>query len=183
MQIAVGSICEGKVTGITKFGAFIDLGDGKTGMVHISEVAQNYVSEIKDHLEINQTVKVKVIGISDDGKINLSIKKALPKTEAQKQEGFSRDDSKGERKQHYSKPNGGNNNHKSERRPRNFQPASSQTGRDIDSFEFSQGRRRENLSFEDMMNKFKQSSEDKMSDLKKTLDVKRGSANRKSRPQ
>lgn len=181
MQIAVGSICEGKVTGITKFGAFIDLGDGKTGMVHISEVAQNYVSEIKDHLEIGQTVKVKVIGISDEGKINLSIKKAMPKQEERRQDNFSKDD-RGERRQHFSKQNG-NHNNRGDRRQRSFQPSSSQTGKDIDSFEFSQGRKKENLSFEDMMNKFKQSSEDKMSDLKKTLDVKRGSANRKSRPQ
>lgn len=76
MQLAVGSILEGKVTGITKFGAFIDLGEGKTGMVHISEVASSYVKEITDHISENQMVKVKVLNISPDGKIGLSIKKA-----------------------------------------------------------------------------------------------------------
>ncbi|MEF9983177.1 MAG: S1 RNA-binding domain-containing protein [Oscillospiraceae bacterium] len=75
-QIAVGNILEGKVTGITKFGAFVDLGDGKTGMVHISEVASTYVKEITDHIQDGQMVKIKVLSISDDGKISLSIKKA-----------------------------------------------------------------------------------------------------------
>ena len=78
MQLAVGNIVEGKVTGITKFGAFIDLGENKVGMVHISEIASTYVKEIRDHISENQTVKVKVLSISEDGKIGLSIKKALP---------------------------------------------------------------------------------------------------------
>ena len=78
MNLEVGMIVEGKVTGITKFGAFVDLEDGKTGMVHISEVAPTYVNDIKDHLTEGQTVKVKVLSIGDDGKISLSIKKALP---------------------------------------------------------------------------------------------------------
>ena len=78
MQVEVGAIIEGKVTGITKFGAFVDLGDGTTGMVHISEVASAYVKEIRDHIQEGQTVKVKVLTISEDGKISLSIKKATP---------------------------------------------------------------------------------------------------------
>ena len=77
MNLEVGMIVEGKVTGITKFGAFVDLEDGKTGMVHISEVAPTYVSDIKDFLTEGQTVKVKVLTIGEDGKISLSIKKAL----------------------------------------------------------------------------------------------------------
>ncbi len=78
MQVEVGAILEGKVTGITKFGAFVDLGDGKTGMVHISEVASTYVKEVRDFITEGQTVKVKVLGIAEDGKISLSIKKAAP---------------------------------------------------------------------------------------------------------
>ena len=78
MQLEVGSILEGKVTGITKFGAFVELPGGKTGMVHISEVASTYVKEIKDFLTENQTVKVKVISISEEGKVALSIKKVAP---------------------------------------------------------------------------------------------------------
>ena len=77
MAIEVGMILEGKVSGITKFGAFVDLPNSKTGMVHISEVALEFVKDIKDHLTVGQTVKVKVISIADDGKISLSIKKAM----------------------------------------------------------------------------------------------------------
>ena len=76
-QLEVGMILEGKVTGITKFGAFVALPGGKSGLVHISEVANAYVSDINEHLSNGQEVKVKIIAISPDGKINLSIKKAV----------------------------------------------------------------------------------------------------------
>ncbi len=74
MQLEIGSILEGKVTGITKFGAFVSLGDGKSGLVHISEIANTYVSEVRDYVQDGQSVKVKVIGVTPDGKINLSMK-------------------------------------------------------------------------------------------------------------
>ncbi len=77
MALEVGTCVEGKVTGITKFGAFIELEGGQTGMVHISEVAPTYVKEIRDHVTENQQVKVKILSISEDGKISLSIKKAM----------------------------------------------------------------------------------------------------------
>ena len=77
MQLEIGKIYDGKVTGITKFGAFVELEPGTTGMVHISEVANTFVNEIKDHLVEGQAVKVKVLTINDDGKISLSIKKAV----------------------------------------------------------------------------------------------------------
>jgi S1 RNA binding domain protein len=73
MAIEVGSVLEGKVTGITNFGAFVELGDGVTGLVHISEVADAYVRDIKDYLQESQMVKVKVINVSN-GKVGLSIK-------------------------------------------------------------------------------------------------------------
>lgn len=75
-QLEAGAIIEGKVTGITKFGVFVDIGDGKTGMVHISEVASTFVENINDFLTMGQEVKVKVIAIGEDGKISLSIKRA-----------------------------------------------------------------------------------------------------------
>ena len=78
MQFEVGTIIEGTVTGITKFGAFVDIGDGKTGMVHISEVSSTYVENIADFLKIGQNVKVKVMSIGEDGKISLSIKRTAP---------------------------------------------------------------------------------------------------------
>ncbi|MBZ4645086.1 MAG: binding domain protein [Petroclostridium sp.] len=77
MLVEVGKVVEGKVTGITGFGAFVQLPDGKTGLVHISEVAVEYVKDIKKHLKENQVVKVKVLSVDNDGKISLSIKKAL----------------------------------------------------------------------------------------------------------
>lgn len=77
MDLEIGSIVEGKVSGITGFGAFIDLPGKKTGLVHISEVARDYVKDIHDHLTIGQTVKVKVLSTDPSGKISLSIKKAV----------------------------------------------------------------------------------------------------------
>lgn len=78
MEFGVGSIVQGKVTGITKFGAFVSLPEGKSGLVHISEVAYAYVNDVSEHLQVGQEVTVKVIGIDETGRINLSIKKALP---------------------------------------------------------------------------------------------------------
>lgn len=78
MEFGVGSILQGKVTGITKFGAFVSLPDGKSGLVHISEIAYTYVNDVSEHLKEGQEVTVKVIGIDQSGRINLSIKKALP---------------------------------------------------------------------------------------------------------
>lgn len=75
MEFGVGSILEGKVTGITKFGAFVALPEGRSGLVHISEIAYSYVNEVSDHLQEGQQVKVKVIGIDQNNRINLSIKK------------------------------------------------------------------------------------------------------------
>ena len=81
MEIAVGSVVEGKVTGITKFGAFVSLPGGKSGLVHISEIAYSYVNEVADFLKEGQDVKVKVINIDQSNRINLSIKQAVPPPE------------------------------------------------------------------------------------------------------
>ena len=78
MELTVGAILEGKIKSITNFGAFVALPENKTGMVHISEVANAYVSDIRQHLTEGQDVKVMVIG-TDNGKINLSIKRLEPK--------------------------------------------------------------------------------------------------------
>lgn len=77
MLLEVGKIVEGKVSGITSFGAFIQLPGGKTGLVHISEIAEEYVKDINTHLQENQSVKVKVMSVDNNGKISLSIKKAF----------------------------------------------------------------------------------------------------------
>ncbi|HSI67687.1 MAG TPA: S1 domain-containing RNA-binding protein [Planococcus sp. (in: firmicutes)] len=78
MSIEVGSKLEGKVTGITNFGAFVQLPTGATGLVHISEVADNYVKDINEHLKVGEMVEVKVMNVEADGKIGLSIRKAKP---------------------------------------------------------------------------------------------------------
>ena len=75
-QVETGAILNGKVSGTTRFGVFVDLGEGKTGMVHISEVASTFVENISDFITVGQEVKVKVLGIGEDGKISLSIKRA-----------------------------------------------------------------------------------------------------------
>ena len=88
MELEVGSIVEGKVTGITNFGAFIELPEGKTGLVHISEVAREYVNDIREHLKQNQTVRVKVLSIENGGKISLSIKRVLEEEAKQSRKHF-----------------------------------------------------------------------------------------------
>jgi len=82
MELSVGSILEGKVTGITKFGAFVTLPEGKSGLVHISEIANAFVNDVNDFLTLGQMVKVKVLSITPEGKINLSIKQTLPEQSA-----------------------------------------------------------------------------------------------------
>ena len=84
MSIEVGSKLQGKVTGITNFGAFVELSEGSTGLVHISEVADNYVKDINEHLKVGDEVQVKVINVEKDGKIGLSIRKAKEQVPTQK---------------------------------------------------------------------------------------------------
>ncbi|MEE0913250.1 MAG: S1 RNA-binding domain-containing protein [Ruminococcus sp.] len=141
MAIEVGMILEGKVSGITKFGAFVDLPDSKTGMVHISEVAPTFINEINDYVKLGQTVKVKVLALND-GKISLSMKQALPKEQQQQRK--SQKQSRG-------------------RQPYKPAPPVTSPG----DYEWQSSRKNSPSSFEDMMSKFKQTSEDKMSDLKR----------------
>lgn len=145
MQIEEGAIVSGKVTGLTDFGAFVELEGGKTGMIHISEVAANYVKDIREHLTVGQEVKTKVISITPDGKISLSIRKLIEQPKEQKP-------------QRPQKPRG-------ERRP-------PQVWNGQKSNAAPEG---EKQSFEDMMARFKQVSDEKMTDLKRASDSKRGS--------
>ena len=137
MQLEVGQIYEGKVTGITKFGAFVSFENGQTGMVHISEVAPTFVNEIKDFVTEGQTVKVKVLAISEEGKISLSIKKALPEDQQR-------------RPQRRQEGGRGGNRERQPRAPRPVpQPSQGRPG----DFEW-QSRRNDSGSFEDMMSRF-----------------------------
>ena len=84
MELTVGAVLDGKVKSITNFGAFISLPEDKTGLVHISEVANTYVSDIRQHLTEGQEVKVVVLNL-DNGKVNLSIKRLEAKQESSPQ--------------------------------------------------------------------------------------------------
>lgn len=167
MQLEIGNIYEGKVTEITKFGAFVEV-EGKTGMVHISEVSNTFVSEIREHLQVGQIVKVKVINVTEEGKISLSIKKALPAPERPKRNFGDR-----QNKGFDGKNNAGNRSfdkNKGGYRKNNPQP------RDVNSpppeFETVSSQPKDN-NFEDMLNRFKQASEEKFSDLKRIQENKR----------
>ena len=74
MDLEVGAICAGKITGITKFGAFVTIAPGQSGLVHISEISSSYVNDVRDHLTEGQEVTVKIIGVDQSGRMNLSIK-------------------------------------------------------------------------------------------------------------
>ena len=148
MALQVGDIVEGKVTGIKPFGAFVSLPEGKTGLVHISEVSYEFVQDLSAVLEDGQTVSVKVLSIAPDGKIALSIKRTQPAPER-----GNRQQSGGPRPAHRPKR---------EDKPRVWQPKPAAP----------QGE----MSFEDMMARFKQTSDDKMLDIRRNLDGKRGSA-------
>ena len=112
MELTVGAVLEGKVKSITNFGAFIALPENKTGMVHISEIANAYVSDIRQHLTEGQDVKVMVIAV-DQGKINLSIKRLEPKPQNTGRPNFRREGGEGrpERREGGNfRPNNNNNN-------------------------------------------------------------------------
>lgn len=116
MQLDVGMILTGKVTGITKYGVFVDIGSGKSGMVHISEVASAYVKEIRDFVTDGQEIKVKVLGISEDGKISLSIKQAEDKPFAAARAGAA----PRQRQNNDHRPSGGRNNNTAPSGPESF---------------------------------------------------------------
>ena len=133
MELTVGTVLEGKVKSITNFGAFVALPDNKTGMVHISEVANAYVSDIRQHLTEGQDVKVVVIG-AENGKINLSIKRLEPKPQRENNprpnNNFRRNDGPAPRRenggfQNQNAGQGGNFQNRPQRQP--VQPAAPKT--------------------------------------------------------
>lgn len=80
MPLSIGDVVDGTVTGITNFGAFVQLPEGKSGLVHISEISHDYVEKVADYLKKDEKVKVKVLSVTKEGKISLSIRQAKPKT-------------------------------------------------------------------------------------------------------
>jgi S1 RNA binding domain protein len=147
MSIEVGNKLQGKVTGITKFGAFVELAEGSTGLVHISEVADKYVKDINDHLKVGDVVEVRVINVEKDGKIGLSIKKAIDRPERPvRNDRGDRGDSRGS---HSGRPRHG-------------------SGRSNDNH------RAPKENFESKMARFLKDSEDRLSSLKRNTESKRG---------
>lgn len=169
MQLEVGSILEAKVTGITKFGAFVKFENDRTAMVHISEIAPTYVNDIAEYLTIGQVVKVKILSISEDGKISASIKRTLPAPERPARPFTPR--SSGPREgapKSGGAPRGGS-------RPASSRPAptgGNRGGRNASRPSMASQFPPQPASFEDMLSKFMQTSDDKMADMKKTMNVK-----------
>ncbi len=153
MSIAVGEILEGKVTGLTKFGAFVSLPDDKVGMVHISEVSTSFVKDIADFLEKGQEVKVKVLNIDENEKISLSLKQVPGNEDVIK------------------KLDGDGKSRNKERKER---PAPNVWQGQKPKYEEGQ-----ELSFEEMMSRFKQQSDDKLTDLKRATESKHGGFSRR----
>lgn len=151
MQFEEGKIVSGKVTGITNFGAFVELEDGVTGLVHISEISTSYVKDINDHIKVGDVVDVKILPPDKKGKIGLSIKQVM------QERNISPEKPRFERKSK-SAP-------KLPETDLHAQPA------EFDWFKKDDGA----LSFEDKLNKFKQASDEKMHDIKRNIESKRGS--------
>lgn len=151
MEFGVGSILEGKVTGITKFGAFVALPEGRSGLVHISEIAYSYVNEVSEHLQEGQQVKVKVIGIDDNNRINLSIKKVTepPARPAGAQGGRPRQQGG------YAPRQGGG-----------YAPRQSGAPRQQGGYTPRPAASKEPQDFEDRLKQFMQSSDSKLSELR-----------------
>lgn len=153
MQVEEGKILTGKITGITNFGAFVDLGDGVTGLVHISEISTSYVKDINDHVKVGDTVNVKVLPADKKGKIGLSIKQVMQ----ERGEGEPAPKPKFEKKS---------------RAPRLPETDFHSQPEEFSWFSNSDS----DMSFEDKLNKFKQASDERMHDIKRNMESKRGSS-------
>ena len=162
MAIEVGNVFEGRVTGVKPFGAFVALPEGRVGMVHISEVSNEFVQDIAAVLHDGDTVKVQVINVAPDGKIALSIKRLLPPPPRQPREGRGPRPGAPRDGGRSGAPRGAG---RSPRQPRDAAPRVWQPKAPA---------RSANLSFEDMMSRFKSQSEEKMADLDHETNNRRG---------
>ncbi|WP_314680342.1 S1 domain-containing RNA-binding protein [uncultured Granulicatella sp.] len=156
MSIEVGNILPGKVTGITNFGAFVDLGNRKTGLVHISEVSNSYIKDIKDVLTVGDEVQVKVMEIAGDGKVSLSIRRASAD--------FSEETV--EEKPKFQKSAPRNQEGQGSKKPYSAKSAP--------SFEKKSPSQAKVNDFDAMMSSFLKDSEDRLTSLKRNTEGKRG---------
>lgn len=146
MSLEVGKKVEGKITGLANFGAFVDLGDDKTGLVHISEVSDKFVEDINDELKVGQIITIEVLSVDDDGKIALSMRDR--EKEAEEKKSFA--------KKEHSKPNRSAAPSRGPSKP--FRAKRSAGGNDFDS----------------LMNDFLKDSETRLSSIRKNTENKRG---------
>ena len=189
MQLEIGKIYNGKVKGITQYGAFVDIEGGGTGMVHISEIANTYVSDIREHLTEEQEVQVKVIGINEQGKVSLSIKKVSDNGDSQPRQrrfdkgqgrsdrGFDKGadrgaDRGGDRGADRGGDRGDRSSDRGDRGDRNSDRGERRSKPNI--WEPKKQIPQSEMTFEDMMSRFKQTSEERMCDLKRSTDRKNG---------
>ena len=138
MQFKEGAVVEGKVTGITKYGAFVKIDNDTNGMIHISEISSNFVKDINEHLKLEQIIRAVVVGVNENGRLSLSIKK-LSQLE-------------------------GNENTRS--RDRNINKTENVQSKSPEEYAKPERAAKNTGNFEDMMSKFKQDSDEKMSGLK-----------------
>ena len=156
MSIEVGNILPGKVTGITNFGAFVDLGNRKTGLVHISEVSNSYIKDIKDVLTVGDEVQVKVMEISGDGKVSLSIRRESADSSEENVEEkpkFQKSAPRNQEGQGFKKP---------------------YAAKSAPSFEKKSPSQAKVNDFDAMMSSFLKDSEDRLTSLKRNTEGKRG---------
>lgn len=175
MALEVGNIVEGTITGIAKFGAFVELPEKKVGLVHISEVANEYVSDVNDYLKVNDKVKVKVITIDDRGKIALSIKQAEPSADKEtKNDRFQRNHEHQGRRDFQGRDNHRSFEHKD--REERFESARQERPQFNHSFSggFRPAKREMPASFEDKLSRFLKDSDERLLDLKRNVESKRG---------
>ncbi|SFH81389.1 S1 domain-containing RNA-binding protein [Pisciglobus halotolerans] len=152
MSIEVGSKVSGKVSGITNFGAFIDLGSGKTGLVHISEISDSFVKDIHEVLKVGDEVTVKVLSIGNDGKIGLSIRKAVDKPQEPV--------------------------HSTSGKPSHFHKSYDRNDRSSGGYQksnySSKNQKSKKEDFDSLMSSFLKDSDDRLASLKRNTEGKRG---------
>lgn len=144
MTIEIGSTVTGTVVKLADYGAIVRLAGGKMGLVHISEVADTYVRDVRDYFQENDRISVKVLKVNDKGRYELSTKQAdvklVPRSE----------------------------------RPRDTQKAAPQLEEDDERLSFSRERQRSPLTFEDRLTRFMKDSEERQGDIKRNIESKRG---------
>lgn len=168
MAVEVGQVVQGEVTGITNFGAFVQLPENQSGLVHISEISAGFVKEVSDYLSVGDTVQVKVLKVTPDGKINLSIRQANPE-----------EDSASANRQPQQKFYSNERSGRPQNRRGNFEDkvAHEREVKNTLAAPTSQSKSRTDAgdsSFDSLMSAFLKDSEDRLASLRRNTEGKRG---------